>query len=518
MNVIIYCRVSSDEQTKGCSLDYQAQTLKEYCQRNKYNIIGEPYREDYSAKDFAHRPEINKIMKYCKQHKGEVDLILFLRWNRYSRDTPEAYKNIEYFQKLGIEVNASDEHIDWRQSESKILLAVYISQAEVDNDKRSRATIDGIYESAKQGKCTNKAPRGYKNIKIDDYNKYVEIVPEEAKIIRQVFADVARGLETPTYIHKQYDRKGFKVNKNSWFDMLRNHFYIGEVRVPEHDGKSAYYTKGVHDAIIDKDTFYKVQEILDGNRKQSPKLSKKIHPDLFLRKYLVCPICGYPLTGATSSGNGGKYTYYNCSHNAKHLRCRAEEANEMFAKYVASLKPNQPILELYKEILVDLKRERDGNSKQEVNILKLELSKIKERISKLDDKFIDGDIDKNTHIRMIEKYAKEEMQLNEKIEIMLNPNRTNIEPKLDYSINLISSIDSYIRDAPVEVKCKLIGSMFPEKIVFDKESYRTNSYNKVLDLIYQQTNELRGKGKADKLNNSILSASVPRPGVEPGWK
>ena len=75
-----------------------------------------------------------------------------------------------------------DEHIDWKQSESKILLAVYISQAEVDNDKRSKATIDGIYESAKQGKCTNKAPRGYKNIKIDDYNKYVEIVPEEAKI------------------------------------------------------------------------------------------------------------------------------------------------------------------------------------------------------------------------------------------------------------------------------------------------------------------------------------------------
>ena len=97
--------MSSDEQTKGCSLDYQAQTLTEYCQRNKYNIIDEPYREDYSAKDFAHRPEINKIMKYCKQHKGEVDLILFLRWNRYSRDTPEAYKNIEYFQKLGIEVN-----------------------------------------------------------------------------------------------------------------------------------------------------------------------------------------------------------------------------------------------------------------------------------------------------------------------------------------------------------------------------------------------------------------------------
>ncbi|MDH6343327.1 hypothetical protein M2480_001316 [Parabacteroides sp. PFB2-12] len=53
--------------------------------------------------------------------------------------------------------------------------------------------------------------------------------------------------------------------------------------------------------------------------------------------------------------------------------------------------------------------------------------------------------------------------------------------------------------------------MFPEKIEFDGESYRTNSYNKVLDLIYQQTNELCSKEKADKLD---LSASVPRAGTK----
>ena len=37
--------------------------------------------------------------------------------------------------------------------------------------------------------------------------------------------------------------------------------------------------------------------------------------------------------------------------------------------------------------------------------------------------------------------------------------------------------------------------MFPQKIEFDGKTYRTNSYNKVLDLIYQQTNELRGVEK-----------------------
>ena len=53
-------------------------------------------------------------------------------------------------------------------------------------------------------------------------------------------------------------------------------------------------------------------------------------------------------------------------------------------------------------------------------------------------------------------------------------------------------MDSHIRDGALDTKRELIGVMFPEKFDFDGKSYRTNSYNKVLDLIYLQTNELRG--------------------------
>ena len=56
--------------------------------------------------------------------------------------------------------------------------------------------------------------------------------------------------------------------------------------------------------------------------------------------------------------------------------------------------------------------------------------------------------------------------------------------------------------------------MFPEKIEFDGKTYRTNSYNKVLDLIYQQTNDLRGVEKKSGESFSTFSASVPRPAFE----
>ena len=513
-NVILYCRVSSDEQAHGTSLPYQEERLRDYCNRNQHNII-ECYKEDYSAKTFKDRPEIQKIMTYCRSHSKKVDEILFLRWDRYSRSLEFALTNIRQLRKLNITVNSIENPLDPNAPDFPTMFGVYVGNAEAENNKISKRTKDGIISSLKQGKCTNKAPYGYKNVRIDDNHKCVEIDRDKAKIIQQIFNQVANGVETPSYIWRKFKRKGFDRQESAFFDMLRNHFYIGEVYVPEYYNDAAHFVKGLHDAIIDKETFYKVQDILDGKKKKNPKLSKCINPDLFLRKYIVCPVCGHAITGATSRGNGGQYTYYNCSNDAKHFRYRANEANELFAKYMAGLKPNETVLELYNEILCDLKKEKSGEVKQDVCKLEKELQEIETNLNKADDKFIRDEIDNSTHNRLIERYTKDKNALQGKIDLIKNPNRSNIEPKLRYSISLINNIDNYMRNAKVEVKCKLLGSMFPEKITFDGKSYRTNSYNSVLDLIYKQTNELRGEKIKNGESFNTFSASVPRAGIEP---
>ena len=75
-------------------------------------------------------------------------------------------------------------------------------------------------------------------------------------------------------------------------------------------------------------------------------------------------------------------------------------------------------------------------------------------------------------------------------------NSTNLEPKLGYAMALINNLEGLMTDAPTETKLRVLSSMFPQKIVYDGESYRTAAVNKVLDLIYQQTNELRGSKKS----------------------
>ena len=82
--------------------------------------------------------------------------------------------------------------------------------------------------------------------------------------------------------------------------------------------------------------------------------------------------------------------------------------------------------------------------------------------------------------------------------MMETGNRTEIKPKLDYVISLIDNVVLHMSDAPVEVKIKLIGSIFDEKIEFDGEKYRTEKLNKVVELIYNETNMLRGNMEQKK--------------------
>ena len=71
------------------------------------------------------------------------------------------------------------------------------------------------------------------------------------------------------------------------------------------------------------------------------------------------------------------------------------------------------------------------------------------------------------YVKILERYEKEARELEMRIEMMETGNRTEIKPKLDYVISLIGNLDMHIKDAPLEVKMKLIGSIFEEKIEFD---------------------------------------------------
>ena len=515
MNVILYCRVSTDEQADGCSLEMQERYLNAYCQNHNYNIVG-VYHEDYSAKHYdLRRPELKAIYDYCRRHRKEVDKILFLRWDRFTRNLEFAltYKR-KFIDELGIEINAIESPIDFKGTEWSMLLGMYCGAAHTEDEKISRRTKDGIHGTLLKGRCSNKAPRGYVNKRTEKGEPYVEIDQPKAKTIRKAFQEVAKGVETANCIRR---RLCPNIPKDAFYRMLRNIFYIGLIRVPAYKEEKEQLVKGQHQAIVDIETFDKVQKILDGKRKSEPKLSKAIDPDLYLRKYIVCPICGHSITGATSTGKGGKYKYYNCCHDGKHLRRPADYVNDKFATWVGGLRPNKEVLDLYTEVLQDLRGEHKRDVQKKVEALRKDIEKVEALRNGADDRLCEGTLSSEAYTRITERYECQIQELQERIEL-LQTNTKGLKEKIDYSVNIIANLGLFMKNAPVKVKCKLLSSMFPQKIQFDGEKYRTQSYNQVLDLIFQETKKLRGCEEEGIEKSEAVSHSVPRPRIELGTK
>ena len=109
------------------------------------------YKEDYSAKTF-NRPEFKKLMLFVKKNSSVIDEILFIKWDRFSRNTTESYNIIKTFSDMGIIVNAIEQPLDLTIPEQGIILAVYLSMPEVENHRHSLNVIAGMRGTFKEGR------------------------------------------------------------------------------------------------------------------------------------------------------------------------------------------------------------------------------------------------------------------------------------------------------------------------------------------------------------------------------
>jgi DNA invertase Pin-like site-specific DNA recombinase len=153
-NVVIYTRVSTDEQAEhGFSLPHQKEALEKYCESHSIRIL-KHYQEDASGKDF-NRPAFIQLFEYAKVNKKEVDAIIFTRWDRFSRNLEESLKYKRLFNVMGITLMSIDQVLDNTVPESKMMFAVLNVVAEIERDKISIRTREGVRRANKEGYFTN---------------------------------------------------------------------------------------------------------------------------------------------------------------------------------------------------------------------------------------------------------------------------------------------------------------------------------------------------------------------------
>ena len=89
-NCVIYVRVSTEEQTKGYSLNGQERIDRDFAASQGYEVINVFREEGISAKDL-NRPQLQAMMNWVREHAAEVDAVIFWKWERISRGTEYDY-------------------------------------------------------------------------------------------------------------------------------------------------------------------------------------------------------------------------------------------------------------------------------------------------------------------------------------------------------------------------------------------------------------------------------------------
>jgi site-specific DNA recombinase len=346
----LYVRVSTDEQKrKGYSLPEQEDRLLKYCEYNDIAVMG-VYREDFSAKNF-NRPEWKKLVSEVRKTPSKEEKnILFIKWDRFSRNIQYAYEMIGLLRKYNTKAMAIDQPVDLDIPESSVMLAVYLSVPEAENMRRALNTASGIRRAKLMGRYPNKSPVGYINLTAIDGKKFIAPKQPEAGIIRWVFLQLGKNIHKMEDVRKMAQSKGLRCSRSYFSKLVRNPAYCGLISVTINP-QEQQMVKGVHEPLISETLFYEVQEIINTKRKITSR-TDELKAMFFLTGHLICPFCGRKLCGSFSQGSTKKHPYYHCRGRCK-TRINASKLNNNYQSKLQQLVLAKGVRELFYCILED---------------------------------------------------------------------------------------------------------------------------------------------------------------------
>ena len=225
---------------------------------------------------------------------------------------------------------------------------------------------------------------------------------------------------------------------------------------------------------------------MDGRKKKNKPRSTK-DEWLPLRGFLECSKCGNILTGSFSKGRTKKYGYCHCQRRCKE-RNKSEQTNQDFIAYLNNFEIKDEVLSLYYLVLQDVfgkdKKEREKECRQIDSLIKIQNNKLDALLDKYtDDLLTQSDYERGKK-RCEEKIyslqsQKQELELEQK----------DFMTTVQYSFGLLKDLSKYYKKASVEVKQKIVGSIFPKKLIYQEKNYRTAQVNQALALICGNIND-----------------------------
>lgn len=297
--VAAYARVSVDTDQTERSFSTQVSYFSNLIQSNPEWIYAGVYSDlGISGTSMEKRQGFQRMI--ADAEAGKIDIILTKSIQRFARNTVDLLHTVRHLKEIGVEIRFEKEHINSMSGDGELMLTILASFAQAESQNMS-SNIRWAFKKKNEQGIPNQhfIVYGYRW----EGDTLVPF-PPEAKVVKSIYAaflngqslqEIADGLEVAG-VKSFYGNSAFQ--KKTLSNILQNSIYAGEMllqkgfvespfskRRKKNEGElPKYLVADDHEAIIDRETFNRVQALIDEKRQKGVWANKALHLTCFTGK------------------------------------------------------------------------------------------------------------------------------------------------------------------------------------------------------------------------------------------
>lgn len=314
MRAVIYSRYSTDLQNDR-SIEDQVALCTAYAARHGYQIVGS-YEDRAVSGASLHGRKVHDLLAAAQRNQFEV--VLTEAFDRLARDTGDSLFVLKRLDFLGVKL------VSVNQGHAETLnLVIHGLMGQLQREEGARKVRRGMAGVVREGRSPGGRPYGYRPV--PGKAGHLEIVEQEAVIIRRIYAEFLAGSSSRTIAHG-LNRDGVPPPRRTLWNastihgsakrgigILNNSIYDGrltwnKLRMEKHPDTGKRVSRenaldqrqevGVPDLrILDAGVFEDAKAAREAARKPRPEMHRR--PKRMLSGLLRCGVCG---SGMSTSG------------------------------------------------------------------------------------------------------------------------------------------------------------------------------------------------------------------------
>lgn len=378
MRVALYCRVStSDQYQHGLSLDAQLAALRAWAESGGHEILGEYIDGGISGKTpLKKRPALSQFIKDM-ENGLEVDALCFVKLDRFFRSVKLYYESVAELDKHKCAWIATQEDYETVTASGRFKVNIMLSVAENEADKTSERIKAVFKHKVDMGQALTRCqPFGYTV-------KDKKVVPDEnAPVAVEMFEYFAATGNTYATRDMIQDKYGIRLNYESVYRFLQNPIYTGRYR------DNPNYCQ----ALISQELFDSVQADFAERRKTKRAPSGRVY---LFSGLVVCAECGRRMTAVYNKASTRQPIRYRCPAHLMEKTCNN-------IKNISEVRIEQELLRIVAANVAGLEGEYHIAERTPI----MNTSAIQQKLIRLKELYIDGDISKADYTAQRDKLSK----------------------------------------------------------------------------------------------------------------